>query len=151
MFLCCFIYLSFQARGRDGERPAKTMYLFYIHLYIYLCIYLLRREIETALSDRDRALKESHELREKVGDREKSTGKATLDFDSRYEFYVYLSTYVYIFIFIYLSNEKSTGKAKLDSRYDVHPCIVFKWLHRYGYMNRVTSIYSNIYTSQTIS
>ena len=48
-----------------------------------LYLFLSRREIDAALSDRDRALKETHELREKVGDREKSSGKSTLDFDSR--------------------------------------------------------------------
>ena len=34
---------------------------------------------------RDVALKEGHELREKLGERDKSAGgKSTLDFDSRY-------------------------------------------------------------------
>jgi len=47
-------------------------------------IELLRREIDAALLDRDKAIKEAHELREKLGEREKSTtGKSTLDFDSR--------------------------------------------------------------------
>ena len=40
----------------------------------YLCqIELLKREIEAALIDRDKAIKEAHELREKVGEREKSS------------------------------------------------------------------------------
>ena len=40
----------------------------------YLCqIELLKREIEAALVDRDKAIKEAHELREKVGEREKSS------------------------------------------------------------------------------
>ena len=40
----------------------------------YLCqIELLKREIEAALLDRDKAIKEAHELREKVGEREKSS------------------------------------------------------------------------------
>lgn len=39
-----------------------------------LCqIELLKREIEAALVDRDKAIKEAHELREKVGEREKSS------------------------------------------------------------------------------
>lgn len=40
----------------------------------YLCqVELLKREIEAALVDRDKAIKEAHELREKVGEREKSS------------------------------------------------------------------------------
>ena len=40
----------------------------------YLCqIELLKREIVAALIDRDKAIKEAHELREKVGEREKSS------------------------------------------------------------------------------
>eukprot|EP00091_Calanus_sinicus_P016316 TRINITY_DN35621_c0_g1_i1.p1 TRINITY_DN35621_c0_g1~~TRINITY_DN35621_c0_g1_i1.p1 ORF type:complete len:222 (-),score=46.74 TRINITY_DN35621_c0_g1_i1:29-694(-) len=47
-------------------------------------IELLRREIDAALLDRDKAIKEAHELREKLGEREKSTtGKSSFDFDSR--------------------------------------------------------------------
>ena len=47
-------------------------------------IELLRREIDAAMTDRDVALKEGHELREKLGERDKSGGgKFTLDFDSR--------------------------------------------------------------------
>ena len=41
----------------------------------YMCqIELLKREIEAALVDRDKALKEAHELREKVGERDKKSG-----------------------------------------------------------------------------
>ena len=41
----------------------------------YMCqIELLKREIEAALVDRDKALKEAHELREKVGERDKKAG-----------------------------------------------------------------------------
>merc|ERR1711913_213554 len=46
----------------------------------------LRREIDAALLDRDKALREAHELREKLGEREKSGGKPTLDFDSRKDY-----------------------------------------------------------------
>jgi hypothetical protein len=37
--------------------------------------FFTRREIDSALLDRDRVLKENHELREKLGEREKSTGQ----------------------------------------------------------------------------
>jgi hypothetical protein len=45
-------------------------------IVINFCIIdnICRREIDSALVDRDRALKENHELREKLGEREKSTG-----------------------------------------------------------------------------
>merc|ERR1719193_227822 len=50
-------------------------------------IELLRREIDAAMTDRDVALKEGHELREKLGERDKSAAaKSTLDFDSRREY-----------------------------------------------------------------
>ena len=40
----------------------------------YICqIELLKREIEAALLDRDKAIKEAHQLRETVGEREKSS------------------------------------------------------------------------------
>ena len=41
------------------------------------------------MTDRDVALKEGHELREKLGERDKSGGgKSTLDFDSRWVIFV---------------------------------------------------------------
>ena len=54
----------------------------------YLCqIEMLKREIEAALIDRDRAIKEAHELREKVVEREKSSlDSSTQDLEMRKEF-----------------------------------------------------------------
>merc|ERR1719150_270933 len=54
----------------------------------YICqIELLKREIEAALLDRDKAIKEAHELREKVGEREKSMfDNGSQDMELRKEF-----------------------------------------------------------------
>merc|ERR1712223_558577 len=54
----------------------------------YICqIELLKREIEAALLDRDKAIKEAHEHREKVGEREKSMfDNGSQDMELRKEF-----------------------------------------------------------------
>ena len=51
----------------------------------FVCqIELLKREIDAALLDRDKALKDAHEVKEKMGERDKSTtGKSVIDFDSQ--------------------------------------------------------------------
>jgi hypothetical protein len=64
---CSFrIQRSKRHRIPDPDRNTVFMYL----------LFFIRREIDSALLDRDRVLKENHELREKLGEREKSTGQS---------------------------------------------------------------------------
>jgi len=58
------------SRGQKGSGSGSST------LFSCIFFFFTRREIDSALLDRDRVLKENHELREKLGEREKSTGQS---------------------------------------------------------------------------
>ena len=121
MFLCyyVFIYLSFQARGWDGERPGKTMYLFYIHLCIYLSMYISTQARDWDGAERPGPGAEGEPRAEGEGRRQGEVnrqGHAGLRLQVRI---LCISIYICIYLHIYLSIKRKVnwqGHARLKVR-----------------------------------